>query len=172
MHADARKPRRQCNAPPEKGTATALCPRRLLNVSLVLFSCSACPLRCRGGLNGGGGQEGFGIWRASASAAKNRIPPPSAVADCGVLLPTAPSPSARRVRLFCCRKSLRASRHPPPLNMYWVGWGGAQAFHPKEDNAPGLVSLRLPIPETISSLGCHAGGRAARTARAGFGVIS
>ena len=43
--------------------------------------------------------------------------------------------------------------------------GGAQAFHPKEDNAPGLVSLRLPIPEAISSLGCHAGGRAARTAR-------
>ena len=34
--------------------------------------------------------------------------------------------------------------------------GGAQAFYPKEDNAPGLVSLRLPIPEAISSLGCHA----------------
>ena len=28
----------------------------------------------------------------------------------------------------CSRlESLRASRHPPPLNMYWVGWGGAQA---------------------------------------------
>jgi len=38
--------------------------------------------------------------------------------------------------------------------------GGAQAFHPKEDNAPGLVSLRLPIPEAISSLGCHASLRA------------
>ena len=32
----------------------------------------------------------------------------------------------------CSRlESLRASRHPPPLNMYWVGWGGAQAF-PRE----------------------------------------
>jgi len=106
VHADARKTRRQPGGPPEKGTATALCPRRLLNVSLVLFDCSACPLRCRGGLNGGGGREEFGIWRSSASAAKNRIPPPSAVADCGVLLPTAPSPSARRVRLFCCRLRL------------------------------------------------------------------
>ena len=127
VHADARKPRRQPGGPPEKGTATALCPRRLLKVSLVLFDCSACPLRCRGGLNGGGGQEGFGIWRASASAAKNRIPPPSAVADCGVLLPSAPSSS-----VF----DLRTSAHPsfllsPPLNMYWVGWGGAQAF-PRE----------------------------------------
>jgi hypothetical protein len=77
-------------------------------------------------------------------------------------LPTAPSPSARRTRLFCLTS---------PLLVYMVGWGGAQAFHPKEDNAPGLVSLRLPIPEAISSLGCHAGGVAARTARAGFGVI-
>ena len=69
---------------------------------------------------GGEGQEGFGIWRASASATKNRIPPPSAVADCGVLLPSAPSSS-----VF----DLRTSAHPsfllsPPLNMYWVGWGG------------------------------------------------
>ena len=23
--------------------------------------------------------------------------------------------------------------------MYWVGWGGAQAFYPKEDNAAGLL---------------------------------
>ena len=41
VHADARKPRRQPGGPPEKGTATALCPRRLLNVSLVLFDCPA-----------------------------------------------------------------------------------------------------------------------------------
>ena len=79
------------------------------------------------------------------------------------------SASDRSVAFGSARPSFLLS---PPLNMYWVGWGGAQAFYPKEDNAPGLVSLRLPIPETISSLGCHAGGRAARTARAGFGVIS
>ena len=149
-----------------------LCPRRLLNVSLVLFDCSACPLRCRGGLNGGGGQEGFGIWRASASAAKNRIPPPSAVADCGVLLPTAPSPSARRVRLFCCRKSLRASRLTPPLNMYWVGWGGAQAF-PRERITPSVLSnCRSPIPPGISSRGSHLRRVSPPGFRAGFGVIS
>ena len=59
----------------------------------------------------------------------------------------------------------------PPLNMYWVGWGGAQAFHPKEDNAPGLVSLRLPIPEAISSLGCHASLVSPPVVRAGFGAV-
>ncbi|MBO5119181.1 hypothetical protein J6B78_04620 [Methanocorpusculum sp.] len=58
---------------------------------MVLFDCSACPLRCRGGLNGGGGQEGFGIWRASASAAKNRSPSPLTVVSFAVLLPSAPS---------------------------------------------------------------------------------
>jgi len=139
----------------------------LLNVSLVLFDCSACPLRCRGGLNGGGGQEGFGIWRASASAAKNRIPPPSAVADCGVLLPSAPSSS-----VF----DLRTSAHPsfllsPPLNMYWVGWGGAQAFYPKEDNAAGLLIFDShPVSNIILGLSRQL-CKPARTARAGFGVI-
>ena len=122
-------------------------------------------------------------------ATKNRSPPPLTVARFGVLLSQVSSSlapglspfgsrafrtllrfrfslcsnlQARRVRLFCLT---------PSLHIQMVGWGGAQAFHPKEDNAPGLVSLRLPIPEAISSLGCHAGGRAARTARAGFGVI-
>ena len=72
----------------------------------------------------------------------------------------------------CSRlESLRASRHPPPLNMYWVGWGGAQAF-PRERITPSVLSnCRSPIPPGISSRGSHLGGRAARTARAGFGVI-
>ena len=35
-------------------------------------------------------------------------------------------------------------------------WGGAQAFHPKEDNVVGHVRLCRPFPPTISSLGCHA----------------
>ena len=126
---------------------------------MFLWSYSTAPPDCsltRQSETAGEVRKGLGFGVHPLRLQKNRIPPPSAVADCGVLLPTAPSPSARRTRLFCCRKSLRASRHPPPLNMYWVGWGGAQAFHPKEDNAPGLVSLRLPIPEAISSLGCHA----------------
>ena len=55
VHADARKTRRQPGGPPEKGTATALCPRRLLNVSLVLFDCPACPLLSVGELCGGDG---------------------------------------------------------------------------------------------------------------------
>ena len=59
----------------------------------------------------------------------------------------------------------------PPLNMYWVGWGGAQAF-PRERITPSVLSnCRSPIPPGISSRGSHLGGRAARTARAGFGVI-
>ena len=49
--------------------------------------------------------------------------------------------------------------------------GRGTGVSPREDNHAVLVSLRLPIPEAISSLGCHAGGVAARTARAGFGVI-
>ena len=60
----------------------------------------------------------------------------------------------------------------PPLNMYWVGWGGAQAF-PRERITPSVLSnCRSPIPPGISSRGSHLGGRAARTARTGFGVIS
>ncbi|MBQ3570492.1 MAG: hypothetical protein IJA20_07460 [Methanocorpusculum sp.] len=97
--------------------------------------------------DGGGGLEGFGIWCANASATKNRSPSPLTVVSFAVLLPSAPSLSVSNetcklgasvffavASLFepCSRlESLRASRHPPPLNMYWVGWGGAQAF-PRE----------------------------------------
>ena len=129
---------------------------------------SARALRCRGGLNGGGGLEGFGIWCLTDSPTKNRkrrcpalhSAVASLIAGLAGFLPTAPSGFALGALVFFVLRLADMQRV-----------GGAQAFHPKEDNAPGLVSLRLPIPEAISSLGCHAGGRAARTARAGFGVI-
>ena len=142
-----------------------MCPRRLLNVSLVLFDCSACPLCCRGGLNGGGGQEGFGIWRASASAAKNRIPPPSAVADCGALLPSAPSSSVFDLRtsahssfLFygslICREGAGHRRSIPRKIMLLVL--SAFGFQSQKQYHPWAVT---PASDP------------ARSSRAGFGVI-
>ena len=63
--------------------------------------------RCRGGSRRRG--ELRKVWDLACGfvqATKNRSPPPLTVARFGVLLPSAPSPSARRVRLFCLTPSL------------------------------------------------------------------
>ena len=133
--------------------------RRLLNVSLVLFYSSTCPLRCRGGLNGGGGLEGFGIWCLTDSPTKNRIPPPSAVADFGVLLPPAPSSS-----VFDLWTSARVSFLFSGSLI--CGSGRGTGVSPREDNprrSVRSVTLAL-IPPGISSRGSHLGGRVARPA--------
>ena len=107
--------------------------------------------------DGGGGLEGFGIWCLTDSPTKNRkrrcpalhSAVASLIAGLAGFLPTAPSGFALGALVFFVLRLADMQRV-----------GGAQAFHPKEDNAPGLVSLRLPIPEAISSLGCHASLRA------------
>ena len=137
-------------------------------VAFVLFDCSACPLRCRGGLNGGGGLEGFGIWCLTDSPTKNRkrrcpalhSAVASLIAGLAGFLPTAPSGFALGALVFFVLRLADMQRV-----------GGAQAF-PRERITPSVLSnCRSPIPPGISSRGSHLGGRAARTARAGFGVI-
>ena len=118
--------------------------------------------------DGGGGLEGFGIWCLTDSPTKNRkrrcpalhSAVASLIAGLAGFLPTAPSGFALGALVFFVLRLADMQRV-----------GGAQAFHPKEDNAPGLVSLRLPIPEAISSLGCHASLVSPPGFRAGFGVI-
>ena len=89
-----------------------------------------------------------------------------------------------RIAEFCFRLLLRfrsltrpaSSAHPsfllsPPLNMYWVGWGGAQAFTRERITPSVLSNCRSPIPPGISSRGSHAAFVSPPGFRAGFGVI-
>ena len=164
VHADARKTRRQPGGPPEKGTATALCPRRLLNVSLVLFYCSACPLRCRGGPNGGGGQEGFGILLLDRLADKKpqtrstrcrvfRMP----ASDCSFVLGLRPADFGACVFFVFRLADMRE-------------WAGNRRSIPRKIMPP-VCSPTALIPSAISSLGCHTSLVSPPGFREGFGVI-
>ena len=117
---------------------------------------------------------GFGVHPLRLQKTASLLHPLSRIAEfCFRLLlrPRSSTCGLRRIRLFCSRKSLRASRLTPPLNMYWVGWGGAQAFYPKEDNAAGLLICDShPVSNIILGLSRQP-CKPARTARAGFGVI-
>ena len=131
------------------------CPARplvVLNGSSAL-SPPACPLRCRGGLNRRG-RSLKGFTGGHAPATKKPQTPPPAVASlfepcswlgrcrtlaCRKLRGSASDRSfglrPRRTRLFLSRLRLT-----PPLNIHWVGWGGAQAFT-REKIMPPVLSL-------------------------------
>jgi len=81
----------------------------------IRFDCSACPLRCRGGLNGGGGQEGFGIWRAESFRLQKTASPLRMLSQASGFcfrpllrfrFSLCSNLQARRVRLFCLTPSL------------------------------------------------------------------
>ena len=76
------KARRDSKLEQARSACGCVAGRRVVSF-FIRFDCSACPLRCRGGLNGGGGQEGFGIWLWNRSGYKKpQTPKPCSSLGC------------------------------------------------------------------------------------------
>ena len=118
--------------------------------------------RCRGGSRRRG--RSGRVWDLACIRFGCKKPHPSSIRCRGLRS----SASDRSFAFGSARPSFLLS---PPLNMYWVGWGGAQAF-PRERITPSVLSnCCSPIPPGISSRGSHLRRVSPPGFRAGFGVI-
>ena len=103
--------------------------------------------RCRGGSRRRG--RSGRVWDLACIRFGCKKPHPSSIRCRGLRS----SASDRSFAFGSARPSFLLS---PPLNMYWVGWGGAQAFYPKEDNAAGLLICDShPVSNIILGLSCQ-----------------